>query len=735
MIRSEKKTPAKLFVRVLALVMALLMFGSLAVSAATIEDVPYYSYCYWEGPSRYQAIPMRAMYEAEVEIDADSLGLDTALVNPQFLALSQDKTEVYILDSGNLSQGNSRIVVFDAQTYELIREIGEIQSDEGPLNYRGAKGLYVDKDKKIYIADTENRRVLITDEYGNLLQTMVKPNDFGVPEDLEFQPTRVIKDNKDYTYVACLGCYYGVLVYDTEMNFLGFHGSYVVQQTVVDTIKGWVTNLFMTNDKAERSRKKLPAEVLDIAIDSDGMLYTLSSGSYGQIKRMGLNGNQTLAHKFGFTSQSGDLVNFSENPAAYWHKHDQYVTSLTSISVDPEGFIYIMDQNRGRIFMYDQECRAISVFSGGFGAGDQVGTFSTPQSFVAAGDRIYVMDFKRNLVTVLKLTEYGRMVKDADLLTMHGEYLEAQDMWHQVLQLDGNNQRAYEGIGKAMLTTANAEKKANGIDGAREYYNQAMKYAELGNDQQTYSQAYEVMQKDWISRNFWWLFILCLVAVAGVAGLLVLSKKRKIFEIKNVKVKTALNVPIHPFQAFNALKYQKTGSLGIAALIILLFYLASVSEDLYGGFMYVITDTANYNAIYTLIGTVGLILLWVIVNWGICILNEGKGSLKEVFIMSAYSITPMIVNSLIFTVASHVIPATGTSSFALLGTIMTIYTVLLLLLGMTVVHEYSFFKAMWMAVVCVAGMLLAAFVIFSVILLAQQFILFFVGLFQEAVLR
>ena len=118
------KKSAKMWLRVLALVMALLLLGSSTVFAADMDSVPYYSYCYWEGPSRYQAIPMRAMYEAEVEIDADSLGLDTALVNPQFLALSQDKTEVYILDSGNLSQGNSRIVVFDAQTYELIREIG-----------------------------------------------------------------------------------------------------------------------------------------------------------------------------------------------------------------------------------------------------------------------------------------------------------------------------------------------------------------------------------------------------------------------------------------------------------------------------------------------------------------------------------------------------------------------------------------------------------------------------------
>ena len=91
--------------------------------------------------------------------------------------------------------------------------------------------------------------------------------------------------------------------------------------------------------------------------------------------------------------------------------------------------------------------------------------------------------------------------------------------------------------------------------------------------------------------------------------------------------------------------------------------------------------------------------------------------------------------SVIFTAASHLLPATDTSTFTIISAIMAIYTVLLLLIGMTVVHEYTFFKAMGMAVMCVLCMLLAAFVIFSVVLLSQQFILFIVGLVDEILLR
>lgn len=1011
--------------RILAFMLVLMMLVSTTVFAADVEDVPYYSYCYWEGPSRYEAVPMRAMYEATTQINGDSLGLDKPIESAEHIALSPNYEQLYVLDSGN-----SRLVVVNTNDYSLNKEVGAIKfadtdylitrkvqqvkpnteyvlfwwvmlmegdgnlqltvrntadasvipfagnafndyggdedwtqnvvtfntgaatevafeidqtSDDyclyyldeaflversvlesvtlnyayqGPitvenmfgdiygmeatvtvggnqfvnkynlildafyedkaianeavaavfsgssnlyellttsdfaydesmapyedgngawnftisanyasdvesvkaelqnsslmlkkvllkqtlanldavysnefgsglgdwqsgygayrevvlnynllerevddgsmkmescLNYKSAYGVYVSANNEIYLADTNNYRILVldgrlTDEFGNenakfgyLKRVILRPEDpdktKGIPEDLEFKPTRVIMDDKGYLFVVSDGCFYGMLVYDETEEFLGFHGSYNVETTVLETIEGWITGLFMTNEKNAQSQKKLPAAILDIAIGSDGLLYTLSSGGAGQVKRLGLNGNQTLNHKFGFQTQSGDLVNFSEVPAEYWHEHYQYQIGFQSIAVDPDGFSYVLDMKRGRIFMHDEECRAISAFATGFDMGEQVGTFITPSAITCSDKALYVVDFVTGAVTVFEQTEYGRLFKIANKLTIDGRYEDALDEWIKVLKMDANNQRAYEGIGKAMLAKGNAAKAAGDMELASQYYEVCMEYAEMGNDQQTYSQAFSVMQKEWLTNNFWWIFLLCLALVGGIAALLVLSKKHKLFHIKNDKLRVALTVPFHPFQAFQALKYQKFASTRLGILFLVIFYLASVSEDLYGGFMYVITDVSNYNALYTLIGSVGLVLLWVIANWGICMLNEGKGSLKEIFTMSCYSLTPMILFSVIFLVGSHTIAASETSTFGLIGTIMFIYTALLLLIGMTVVHEYTFFKSMKMAIMTILGMLLTAFVIFSVVLLTQQFITFFVNIFDEIALR
>lgn len=923
----RRKKSAKMWLRVIALVIALLMFGSSTVFATDLDDVPYYSYCYWEGPSRNVAVPMRAMYEATYQIDADSLGLLEKRLNEEFgfdaeekltlelshATLSPDMKDLYLLDGGgsrifvvstdtlelqrvirtipligeeygvaakrtvkleanteyqlsfftrrngdlgsgdnvfslSLWSGEDRIAATDVggsmMSYPLAEPIdgvyyfnheynvetpwtahsltfntgdatdvrfqfaaesadvggyyvdvmslkkvvnGEVEDKElmsnrhfdqgldgwetslgasvgaeerypqkmdennldsgntelrcmllaNALSYTGAEGVYVgnveDADGnttiEIIISDTKNERILILDKDGLLTRIITRPDSKKhpeVPKDLKFYPKRVIKDKKGYMYVAGNACYYGLLVYDNQYNFKGFHGAYKASTTVLENLKGWITGLFMTNEKAANSKKDYSTDILDVAIDGQGMLYTLSDpeNNIGQIKRLGLSGTQTLNFKSGFTTQSGENINFVEQPKQYWPKGESFNISanLNSLAVDSRGFMYAADSNRGRMYVFDEECRMLCGFSlSKGGAGDQLGTFHTPCAITVSEDKLFVVDSGNANVTVFELTEYGKLYKDADYFTINGEYDKAKGLWEQILKMDANNQRAYEGLAKAHLAQGN--------------YDKAMYYAELGQDQQTYSLAFAEVQKVWLSNNFWWLFIICVVLVGGIAGLLVLSKKRKIFHIKNNNLRTALSVPFHPFQAFQAMKTQKYISLGLAFVFVVVFYLAKVSQDLYGGFMYVIVDKANYNAIYTLIGSVGVLLLWTITNWGICMLNDGKGSFKEVFAMSAYSMTPMILYSVIFTVGSHVIPASSTNSFGIISTIMAIYTVLLLLIGMTVIHEYSFFKAMGMAVVTVLCMVLAAFVLCSVVLLSQQFIVFIAGVVNEIRLR
>ena len=130
MIRMKKS--AKLWLRVLALALAMLLLGSSTVFAADMDDVPYYSYCYWEGPSRTVAVPMRTMYEATQQITSESLGLldlynaavENDGVDPTYgvitndpskieavwshIMMSPDMSELYALDGKESEKSLSR---------------------------------------------------------------------------------------------------------------------------------------------------------------------------------------------------------------------------------------------------------------------------------------------------------------------------------------------------------------------------------------------------------------------------------------------------------------------------------------------------------------------------------------------------------------------------------------------------------------------------------------------------
>ena len=151
--------------------------------------------------------------------------------------------------------------------------------------------------------------------------------------------------------------------------------------------------------------------------------------------------------------------------------------------------------------------------------------------------------------------------------------------------------------------------------------------------------------------------------------------------------------------------------------------------------MYIGDKKESFNAVYTLLGSIGIVILYVVVNWAACILIDGKGKFKEIFCVTGYSLIPLIIYSVMFSVLSHFLVDSAFSFLTVLQWTATLWTLLLLLLGMMIIHEFDFFKALKGIVLTIFGMFLAAFLIFIVFMLTQDFIGFIVGLIREATLR
>lgn len=627
---------------------------------------------------------------------------------------------IYLLDSGN-----SRIVVLD-KNYKFIRVIDHIANGEEALDLSSANGLFVTAEGTIYIADSTNEYVVVINAAGTVSKIITKPDSAIVPDDMEFKPTKVVEDEDGFIFILCEGGIYGALVFNSKYEFCGFFGANLTSATVLDAIKNFFVNTLKTDAQYEYSLRELPYEFDDI-YEKGGFIYTATANSEsgkGQLRKLSYSGINILnrdgesADSFAFGN--GETITLIDKHPATEH--------FVAIAVDDNGYIYGLDSTYGRVFVYDETCNLVTAFGGGKGLGEQVGTFQNAAEIAINGQEVLVVDSTTNSVTVFGLTDFGELLFSAMAKTEDGDFEGAYPLWLQVKEQDGYNQMAYVGIANYYI--------------AVEDYENALKYAELGYERDIYERAFEQVRLNLLADNFAIIFIVAILAVAGIIAYLIWRKKHPREKREPGIAMTTLLAPWRPIQTslkMRALRKQKSKQLNIYVLIsvgiMLLMFIGKVLETTWGGFMYTNFDPDKYNSAMVFITTVGIAALWCVVNWGLCTLFEGKGTFKEIVIVTGFALIPQIIYSAFFIVASHVLVYSEQTILTGAQAICWLITIVVLLVELTIIHDYSFFRALGMSLVTIVGMILCAFLILLVLTLFQDVIEFIRSVYNEVVYR
>lgn len=706
----------KKYIALFIVALLLMISACPVVSAQSSSNVPYNTYAYWEKDSEREPVEIRSVYEVYKKFDGHTLGVENFEM-PSDIACDKDGN-LYILDSDN-----SRIVVVDSNM-SLIKTIESPVYNDETLSFSGAKGIYLKDDGSIYLADTNGQRVLVFAQDGSLKQVIGLPEASVIPEDFNYAPIKVLTDSRDYIYVLSSGSYYGALVYSDSGEFLGFYGANTVKSDVLDVIGKLWDRLTQTDAKRASSIQKLPYQFISMDIDDNDFIYTLTGLTdsiwdvgTGQIRRLNPAGNNILKDKNGLSS---DTLNFADESDLLNDSGHPVLTSFSKLCVDSDGFVYAVDTTYGHIFIYDNMCNSFAVFGGGFGAGSQDGTFIRPESIAVYGDMLYVLDSLNSTVTVFRLTEYGKLYKQAQSLTLSGKYNDAAGLWNQVLSQDKNNLLAYRGLSKTALLN--------------EDYDSAIKYSKLGFDQADYAIAFEQKRSEFISNNIWWMLIIA-VAIIAFAVWMMIGRKGKEKKVSNSNISFALSSVVHPFDTFYRLKAKNEGSVVTAFIVLALFYVSTVLCDIYSGFSFEIFEAATYNSFETLLGSVGVALLFVIVNWGVCVLAQGKGKLKEIFMVTCFALIPEIFNAILQLVLTNILVPEEAAILTVITVVCHIVAAVVLCVGIMTIHEYDFFKFLGTTVLTVLGMFLVVFIIFMLFILFQELFGFIGSLFTEIFYR
>ena len=693
----------RLFKNILAVVIVLLLLVTPVVTMAA-ED-PFESYTYWSDVgSMDKAVYNRPMYSAAYDIDAKALGIkEFSKIND---ITFDNEGNLYLLDA------ESRIVILD-KDFKFVREIGLI---DGTETYVDAKGIYIAKDNTVYICDTEGRRILHINSDGSLIKKITLPKSNLIPDDFDFRPTNMVIDEYGYTYILSDGSYYGALLYDSDMTFLGFYGANTVDASLGSIFSNIKNRLFPNNTKLGKTAKRLPYCFVDLVLDDNGFIYT--STGYTDVNRVGQV--RKLGPGLGNNILNSDSINFVDTNINHTYNNGSVSKQdIFDIEVDSNGFVYGLESAFGKVFVYDPSCRIMSVFGGGMGFGSQLGTFVTVSALAIqdGGNQVLVSDSGTNKITVFKITDFGKKVKDLVGITLEGDYEGAKAGWEEVLKLDSNFQPAYGALARAYINEGD--------------YDTALEYAKKGYDRETYAIAFEYKRGEIINDNFMLIFVGIAVVLVAVIVFLVVSTRKKITLIRNKQLNLMFSVLVRPGNAFEEIKDKKQGSILLCVLSVLAFYVVSILQTLKGGFLFTVYDPANFNSIWLFAKTAGLVVLWIVANWMVCTLLGGRGRLKEIAVVTCYSLLPLIFEGIINLVLTNVLLPTEASFLNILSIIAILYFLLLMVMGLLKIHDISMARLIGTSALSIAGVAAIVFLGITIIILVQQFGGFIVTVVSE----
>ena len=700
-----------------SIVLIFVVFGATFVASAESEsyikvDIP--------GGEQEQRLS-KEMYTAVAEINAATFGMQEAF---------KGITDIYYTENSGillLCGDNSRLIKI-SKDYKMAEEIAVVNAAGEPYDFTGARGIYSDGNGGIYISDTINSRILILGIDGVVTNVIETPKSDLLPEDFHFQPTSIAKDQHGYTYILSLGCYYGALTYTPEYEFMGFYGPNTVKSSALDTLSYLWDRLTGTDEKKDYSVKTLPYSFSDFSFDTNGFMVTTTSATVGgafttvdevgQLKKISHNGANILYKRtLQGETESSSTINFLEPDVLYGAAGQ----SIDSIATSDDGYIFALDTGHGRIYIYDAECNLMSAFGGGIAAGDQLGIFNNPVSITLNGTDLLVADIDSNSFTVFESTEYGNLIRKAQSLYLKGDYDQAGEMWKEVLSENRNCQLAYRGLAMVYYNKGDLDK--------------ALEMAEIACDYAVYDLAWNKIISQFIAKYFAWIALVVVLIVVGIIFLVRYFKKNDKKLITNPKLKLLFQAPFHPFNSFDELKYKKMGSWKIAIVLTVLFYIASVLNVTSTGFLFSNTLLRNYNSLFTLFATIGLVLLWSVCNWLVCSMFDGKGSFKDVYVSTTYCLLPWIIFLFLKVILTNFLPLATAGLIGGIETVILIYTFFMLAIAMIKVHDYDFFKFLLTGIVILFFMILVVFVILMCGILAEQFISFIADIYEEVVYR
>jgi hypothetical protein len=127
--------------------------------------------------------------------------------------------------------------------------------------------------------------------------------------------------------------------------------------------------------------------------------------------------------------------------------------------------------------------------------------------------------------------------------------------------------------------------------------------------------------------------------------------------------------------------------------------------------------------------------LWVVGNWALTTLFDGKGRLGQVYMATCYAFTPYPLIQFPLMIFSNFVTVEEGAFYETLTVITLIYAAILVVVAMGQIHEYSAAKNLLFTVATLFAMLVMIFILMIFFSMISQGVSYFISLAKEFMFR
>ncbi len=195
--------------------------------------------------------------------------------------------------------------------------------------------------------------------------------------------------------------------------------------------------------------------------------------------------------------------------------------------------------------------------------------------------------------------------------------------------------------------------------------------------------------------------------------------------------KFPLYILTHPIDGFEQLKRYKKGKLSVAVTLLFLTGALNIFTYQYSGFLVNNNNPQNLNSIKEISFVFTTVLLFSLANWSITTLLDGKGKFKEIFMMTCYSLFPLLLLGYPNLILSNIFTGQEVAFYHVISGIASFLMMMLVFMGLLVVHEYTLLRTVVTIILTSVAISVILFISLLFFSLAQQMLGFIIGLYQE----